>query len=514
MAKNDIGRDSTDFRVLLLELSVHLVGLLHIIISPYTKVEESFNIQASHDLLYHGLDIHNYDHLQFPGVVPRTFIGPIVVSSISSPLVFLFHKLNLDKIYSQYIVRGVLCVMVVAAYNCFARSIRREYGMSTAVWLTLLTISQFHFLFYASRPLPNTFALVLTLLAFTAYIRGQTNRFVLVSAAAILIFRAELVVLLGLMLVYDILFSTENTHSTLVERLKGVVGYGLLALVVFIPLTVVVDSYFWQRTLWPELEVLYFNTVLNKSGDWGTLPFAWYFYSALPRSLLSSLLCIPLAPFLDRRCLKLLVPALGFVFLYSFLPHKELRFIVYTIPLLNACSALAANYLWNRRSKSLFWGVVNLAVVGSIVLNTLATGGLTYVSSLNYPGGEVMHSLHSLESTQAGQVRVHLDGAACQTGVSRFGEKNQTWVYDKTENLTFKDLMEGGYSHLIMLEDDKMLAVNSSFHMVGAVNSSFHVVGVARGMDAFKESWPFSFPKFSKSKTSIYILERRDVGVI
>ena len=33
---------------------------------------------------------------------------------------------------------------------------------------------------------------------------------------------------------------------------------------------------------------------------------------------------------------------------------KELRFIVYTIPLLNACSALAANYLWNRQGY-VFW---------------------------------------------------------------------------------------------------------------------------------------------------------------
>jgi hypothetical protein len=73
------------------------VILLHLAVSPYTKVEESFNIQAIHDILVHGVPTNNvdqfltanYDHVSFPGSVPRTFAGALVLSGLSRPFVLL-----------------------------------------------------------------------------------------------------------------------------------------------------------------------------------------------------------------------------------------------------------------------------------------------------------------------------------------------------------------------------------------------------------------------------------------
>lgn len=76
-------------------LLVPAVILLHLFVAPYTKVEESFNMQATHDILIHGIPSSNvdqfldanYDHVHFPGSVPRTFAGALILSGLARPFV-------------------------------------------------------------------------------------------------------------------------------------------------------------------------------------------------------------------------------------------------------------------------------------------------------------------------------------------------------------------------------------------------------------------------------------------
>lgn len=481
-----IGKDAKGNRPFVkMKYLVFLFIALYCLLCPYTKVEESFNIQATHDILHHRLDLQHYDHQEFPGVVPRTFLGAII---LALPLTIVTH-LPQSLLAEQVLARLLLGGGVSVALAQLSGAIRRWLGAPAATAFVLLSCCQFHLIFWSSRTLPNTFALPLVLLGLAEWIRSlaelplpHLKRMIYYLTAAGVIFRFEAGILLAILAITEWSLGRVSLRTLLL--------HGLLTALLCLTLTVGVDSFFWGRWLWPEGCVFYFNAVLNKSSEWGTMPFYAYFVSFLPRLLMVSYPLAILAFIRDTRIRRLLFPALVYIAIFSALPHKEWRFIMYTIPLFTTAAASLVGHVWIYQRRSWLYRLALLAILGGALASLAGSGLLVYISSLNYPGGQALSKLHTLEDASA-TVSVHMDVLTAMTGASRFGERNPHWSYHKNEShATSDDFIEAGYTHLITRLDP-------------ARYPEFEIMDETQGLDSVRLRHPRTYLDLLRKETSL-----------
>lgn len=428
------------------------VMIVHLLWAPYTKVEESFNTQATHDILSYGVPWTNssailadkFDHVAFPGSVPRTFVGALLLAGLATP----FRAISFASGPSaQILTRLILGSLNVAALLSVKTAVDTAYGKTAGRWYIFLQASQFHVMYYASRTLPNMFAFSITTYALSNLIlakavaskspRSAKRRrlaLYLLTVAGI-IFRSEIAILLAA----ETIFLLTRQRASL---RKEVIPAGLTGAAIALATTVSVDSIFWQQfPLWPEWVGFYYNTVLSKSSEWGTSPFHFYWLNALPRLLLNPfvyLACIPFAlgvKATQKTSQDILLPHVAFILVYSLLPHKEWRFIIYSVPAFTAVASAGASWIWTRKNKSALYRALSVFLVITTLASALTSAVLLYISSLNYPGGEALYVLHDIAGAESGRnVHVYMDNLACQTGVTRFQQIYSEWAYDKTED--------------------------------------------------------------------------------
>ncbi|KAJ2866984.1 alpha-1,6- mannosyltransferase [Coemansia aciculifera] len=445
--------------LLLLDYAFAIAVTLSALCAPYTKVEESFFVQAVHDILKWGTVNSSFDHLSFPGVVPRSFVGPLLISALAYPAK-LVNGNRAEGIWIQLATRLVLGWLVAWANSRLSRAVNVAFGSTAARWYVVFCICQFHYTFWTSRLLGNTLALVPMLLAQALWMRSMTpssgteqqrcyRQMADILAFTCVVLRFDIAVFAVAML----LASISN-----VTRRAILMSFGIFALSVL--LTLVVDSYYWRQCwMWPELQVFRFNAVDGRSSEWGVSPPHYYFTHFLPKLLLGALPLACIGALADTRAARLAIPYIAAIAIFSANPHKEWRFILPAVPVLNVCAAAGMVRLRRIAPSSRLATLAGaMLAAGSLAIAVLAT----LTSSLNYPGGQALAMLHGMENAPG--AKVHIDSFAAMTGVSRFGQVRDDWVYDKTEDLQPGQF--GNYTHLITSQPE--LHSTSEFSIIGA----------------------------------------------
>lgn len=263
---------------------------------------------------------------------------------------------------------------------------------------------------------------------------------------ATVVFRSELALLLAAHALYILLRSGTVANAVSLVRTTFVPAIAA-ASVVGLCLTVSIDTFFWQSKtlLWPELASFVSNVFPSDHGlgasAWGTSPWYWYWTSAIPRLVLNPLLLllIPygLATPVASSVAQVLTPSLIYTVLYSFLPHKETRFLFPIVPPLTACTAIIIGHITTRSAQSEVkkpvsptTSTVNTLLSDILVTSTIFTALISHVvllplSAQTYPGGHALSLLHASAEHQEptiGQphIHVHLSNLALQTGVTHF----------------------------------------------------------------------------------------------
>ena len=251
------------------------------------------------------------------------------------------------------------------------------------------------------------------------------------------LFRSDLALLIISHAVYILYKSpTLATRISIVRTI--LIPAGLSGAIAGLLLTVPIDTFFWQSPtpIWPELSAFFSNVFPSMDGQgasaWGTSPWHWYFTSAIPRLFINPIVPAALLPFSmynqsNRNIsLDLMIPSITYVILYSFLAHKETRFLFPIIPSLTTAAAVTASNIHlasNRfRSSRIILAILLITTIPTFILAHFV---FLHLSSLNYPGAVALQSLHQIVTHHPvdqcrTHVSVYLGDLACQTGVTRF----------------------------------------------------------------------------------------------
>ena len=468
-----------------------LFAFLHMFFSPYTKIEESFNIQAIHDILKYGIfDLSNYDHTKYSYGISGSFIAPLIIAFLMKPFIYLgileTKTSLLTQMSLQLGARGIIAILnilsIVFFKNCVQIRILKQllksgnsgskrtgnvnknniYNMdeesivapssSLSYWVDIFLLGQFHLMYYCSRSLPNfIIAFAVSNIAFGLLAMGKFNIAVFLLSFGGMTFNFELFLLAIAMVLGQVIteshftneidlthFLTSDKNETKTRYFK-IFKHILYGIILGASLSYIIDSYFWGYNTVPEVEsfLLNRNIELNLGEPVHAYFTKYLLIFFLPPTILA-LNYYGLQYSYDNFKLFFVLEAtaIAYVCIMSLKPHKEWRFISYIVPILLVIGANGCSFtLININYKDPFGIIIPILISISPLVSLFISFVFSYLGSKNYPGGVALAKFNEYILTDQTNkyvntnITVHMDPLTCMTGATLFGEIDQPDKY-------------------------------------------------------------------------------------
>ncbi|XP_044258061.1 GPI mannosyltransferase 3 [Tribolium madens] len=291
----------------------------------------------------------------------RSYIYPLIFSCFYSLLNYFQLDDPLVLIYGPRILQALLSAY---ADLCF-------YQWCGAKKWAVFSITTSWFWFYTgSRTLINTFENALSTIALSKFPwlgkgKDENLKFIWI-VAALSVIRPTAAVIWTPLCVYHLLITKYKISSLIITR------YIPIALIVLAASTLL-DSLSHGSFIVTPYEFLKFNIFQDVGSYYGSQPWFWYLSAGFPAILGIHFLPFVMATLViiknrsihpnELALLGTIVFSLG---VYSFLPHKEFRFL---LPLLPIALFISSRFLsaWSRKASNvMLWTVALILFMGNV----------------------------------------------------------------------------------------------------------------------------------------------------
>ncbi|XP_071952389.1 GPI mannosyltransferase 3-like [Antedon mediterranea] len=264
----------------------------------------------------------------------RGYLHPFIFAVLFKILQLLHLDFPLFLIHSPRMLQGVFSAIGDLHIYLFAKNLTSP---NIALLVLIAHLTNWFVLFTATRTLANTMEMVLTSVALTYYsvLCQHKNSMIYLVVVGLAVIIRPTVAIIWIPLVFQH-FLVEQYKLKFIFKFLAPICISLLLL------SLVLDRIFYGKWILVQLNFLKFNLFYNMAGFYGVHPWYWYITQGFPVLLGPQIVLFAIGVFYHGRELKQwLFIILWTIIIYSFLGHKEFRFLMGLLPIVALFNGVA-----------------------------------------------------------------------------------------------------------------------------------------------------------------------------